>query len=387
MPTIGHGGLAAAPERQLGKTILLQIDGLRGLAILAVLYQHAFSHGIARLAGEHGLFPYLQGNGWMGVSLFFILSGFVLALPLIGTEGKMRDPAAAIAYYGRRAKRLLPLFMIGCFVGYLVNRTGPEPLLRALTTLSMFSAREFSPSVNGPFWTLMLEIWFSILMPLLLIAAWRFGYWRLLAATVVVALVTRIVATRFTFAGLVIDPIKDSVPARLDDFVIGIVIAKLYVEGRLRDVPRWLPACGAALLAASALIWDLVIQGIVPAPIRALLNLPTSIGFACIMMACLAERSAIARVVRLWPLRVAGAMCFSIYCWHYWIMQAIDPNSLKIERVGLFLLVTAAISVLCYKFIEFPQRSWRFLLRLEDQAMSPIIPWLRKNSEPQRATG
>src|SRR5262249_34271944 len=55
-----------------------------------------------------------------------------------------------IAFYRRRARRLLPLFALGCFVGYLVNHTTLRSLLLALTTLSMFSTDEFFPRVNGP---------------------------------------------------------------------------------------------------------------------------------------------------------------------------------------------------------------------------------------------
>jgi peptidoglycan/LPS O-acetylase OafA/YrhL len=355
-----------------GTSLLPQIDGLRGFAILAVLYQHGFSHGVARVLGNHGLFPYLQGNGWMGVSLFFLLSGFVLALGFVDPQRKPLDATQTRSFYLRRARRLLPLFAIGCFIGYLVNRTEPGSLLLALTTCSMFVASEFSPRVNGPFWTLMLEIWFSALMPVLVLAAGRFGYARMLAAAVLIALATRIVATQLAFPGLTIDPVKDSVPARIDDFVIGIVIARLYVEGRLRTVPRWLAYCGVALVLSSALAWDLVLKGVIPAGLRAFLNLPTAAGFACIVASCLGERSPFARFVTTWPMRVAGAMCFSIYCWHYWIMHQTDPNSLVPSRMALFLLITVAVSLLSYKFIEFPQRSWRQLLRLEHSARFSI---------------
>ena len=358
-------GPGAVSEGGAGRTILPQVDGLRGIAVLAVLYQHAFSHGVAREIGAYGVFPYLLGNGWLGVSLFFILSGFVLALPFVGREGRMASPSNALAFYRRRTQRLVPLFAIGCFVGYLVNHTGPAPLLLALTTFSMFDPHQFVPAVNGPFWTLMLEIWFSILMPVLLILAVRFGYWRVLAAAVALALMTRILAVQFTFAGLTIDPIKDSVPARIDDFVIGIVVAKLYVDRRLRSAPRWLGLYGAALVVSSAIGWDLIVQGNCPASLRVFLNLPTAIGFACLLISCLSEHSPVAAIVSAWPLRVAGAMCFSIYCWHYWIMQATDPNSLRFGRAVLFLAITGAVSLLSYKFIEFPQRSWRSLLRLE----------------------
>jgi peptidoglycan/LPS O-acetylase OafA/YrhL len=58
-------------------------------------------------------------------------------------------------------------------------------------------------------------------------------------------------------------------------------------------------------------------------------------------------------------------MCFSLYCWHFLVVQVINPNSLEIKRIGPFLLATAGISILSYRFIEFPQKTWRSLLMVE----------------------
>jgi peptidoglycan/LPS O-acetylase OafA/YrhL len=58
-------------------------------------------------------------------------------------------------------------------------------------------------------------------------------------------------------------------------------------------------------------------------------------------------------------------MCFSLYCWHFLVVQVINPNSLEIKRIGLFLLATAGISILSYRFIEFPQKTWRSLFMVE----------------------
>ena len=267
---------------------------------------------------------------------------------------------------------LLPLFAIGCFVGFLINHTSPRSLLLALSTLSMFTASDFFPQVNQPFWSLMLEIWFSALTPVLLLAAWRFGYRRLLGAVILAALAVRLVGAQVPFATVLENPVKDSVPARIDDFVIGVVIARLYAGGRLREAPQWLWMVGAALIVASAFAWDLVMQGRLPLLARAFLNLPTSAGLACVLMSCLAERSRAAAALSWWPLRVAGAMCFSLYCWHYWVVQAVDPNSLQIRQVLMFLSITIGISLLSYRFIEFPRRPWRSLLRLEDRVTFPM---------------
>jgi peptidoglycan/LPS O-acetylase OafA/YrhL len=369
MPTSGSGkGIESDVELNIP-----QIDGLRGLAILAVIYQHAFSHGVGQVLADHRIFPYLEDNGWMGVSLFFILSGFVLARPFIADPRRLCDLGNLLIFYKKRASRLLPLFAIGCFVGYLVNHTTFGSLLLALTTMSMFTASDFYPQVNQPFWSLMLEIWFSVMIPILIIAAWRFGYWRVLAVAMAVALTVRLVGTQLSFTTVLQNPVKDSVVGRIDDFMIGVVVARLYVGGQLREAPQWLFALGVMFVVLSALGWDLTLQGNLPAATRAFLNLATSTGFACVLMSCLCERSRAAVLLSWRPLRVAGAMCFSLYCWHYWVMQATDPNSLQVKAAATFLLVTVAVSLLSYKFIEFPRRTWRTLMRMEGQQRFPVI--------------
>src|SRR5215471_12040963 len=192
----------------------------------------------------------------MGVSLFFILSGFVLARPFIADPRRLFDLDNVLIFYRRRARRLLPLFAIGCFVGDLVNHATLGSLLLALTTMSMFNAGEFFPHVNGPFWTLMLEIWFSISLPALMIAAVRFGYWRVFAAAAATALIIRLVGMQLSFPafpGPYINPLKDSVPARIDDFVVGMVVAKLYRDGHLREAARWLFLPGVAVVVLSGI--------------------------------------------------------------------------------------------------------------------------------------
>jgi hypothetical protein len=92
MPEAGEGPSARADALLRDKAVLSEIDGLRGLAILAIIYQHGFSHGVARIFESYRVFPYLQGNGWQGVSLFFVLSGFVLARGFVGAQKNRRTP-------------------------------------------------------------------------------------------------------------------------------------------------------------------------------------------------------------------------------------------------------------------------------------------------------
>jgi peptidoglycan/LPS O-acetylase OafA/YrhL len=60
-------------------------------------------------------------------------------------------------------------------------------------------------------------------------------------------------------------------------------------------------------------------------------------------------------------------MCFSLYSWHFLVVQVSNPNSLEIRQVGLFLLTTAGMAFLSYRCIEFPQKTWRSLLMIEQK--------------------
>jgi hypothetical protein len=90
------------------------------------------------------------------------------------------------------------------------------------------------------------------------------GYWRVFAAAAATALIVRLVGTQLSFPafpGPYINPLKDSVPARIDDFVIGMVIAKLSCDGHLREASQWLFVPGVAVVVQSGIGWDLIAQG------------------------------------------------------------------------------------------------------------------------------
>src|SRR5262249_29698301 len=126
----------------------------------------------------------------------------------------------------------------------------------------------------------------------------RFGYWRVFAAAAATALIIRLVGTQLSFPafpGPYINPLKDSVLARIDDFVIGMVVAKLYRDRHLREASQWLFVPGVAVVVLSGIGWDLIAQGIAPRWVGGVLNLVTSTGFACVMMSCLAPGSGAGR--------------------------------------------------------------------------------------------
>src|SRR5690349_21512846 len=290
--------------RQSGPRIAV-IDGLRGIAILLVIYQHVYSVALRDVISKNfGVFPWVIGHGWMGVSLFFILSGFVLALPFFVAPGQMTTLSSALHFYARRSKRLLPLFFFMAFVSFAVavhsNPGAFRSLVLTLSTASMFTTREFFPSINAPFWSLALEIWFSVLFPILLIAVVRTSTMAIAISIGSIALGVRIVGTDFPFINSNVNPVKDSVPARLDDFVVGMALARLYATNRLPQLRSYHALLGIACIALAGALWDLAPS--LPRAMVSLFNVVVQGGVALVLIAALNSKTRVATLLSIWPL-------------------------------------------------------------------------------------
>lgn len=349
------------------------IDGLRGIAILMVVYQHTLATAVGTvLTSDFGLtYPYIVANGWMGVGLFFMLSGFVLALPYFSSVRSLETSADFRGYYRHRALRLFPLFVFMAMVSYLLGLTRGFDYLTSLalvlTTTSMFTVSEFFPRINGSFWSLMVEIWFCVLFPFLIWALMRYRVVFIVLPIMLVAVGLRIAGAYFSFHDVHINPMKDFFVARTDDFLIGMLIACLYARQKL---PERFGALmffgGCAMIVATAVLWDLRMQGILPPFWIACFNNLSQVGFGLVLISVLQPGWPRA-LLSLWWLRILGAMCFSIYCWHELLITRelkLSPFSLTLQLQFWFLLIL--LSSLTYRFIEFPHsRSLLKLFRLE----------------------
>ena len=249
------------------------LNGLRGVAILAVIYHHYFA-GLTPpgwLTIYLGSLPVFVGthlsNGWLGVNLFFVLSGFVLYLPYASGRRRIEGSGDIRAFYMHRARRLLPLYAIStlifemvvvrpdygslsCLKYYAVMITGTFP----------FFPGTFYPRMNLVLWTLGLEIWFSILFPFLLMTIDRFGLRRTVTVTLALSLLTRFVGIgeSFRVPHYTVNYVKDSILGRLDDFVLGMAACARSSSGashRIGRVPAWL-AAGLAMLTLGCWAWD-----------------------------------------------------------------------------------------------------------------------------------
>lgn len=364
------------------------VDGLRGIAILMVIWHH--------LAGESSRVPLSLGpfslpnnpllaNGWMGVNLFFFLSGLVLYLPYAAGQRAMITGADVSGFLHHRARRLLPLFYISMIVGFVLLARLNElqnwkSFAASLTLAFPFYAPAFGPPGNWVLWSLGTEIWFCFAMPLLVIAIARFGMLRVVLASVLIALPVRIAGFVLIEAdGNYVNAISDTVFGRLDDFVMGMCAARLLVH-RVRLPLSWLPLGIVALFAAPVLS-DAWFAGQVPGWAQAFTYSLINFGLLTTIGVLLLRDNVVTRLLLLPPLRVAGMMCFSIYVWHGIVLRKFQQQLPMADWLGdgplwpvlLYVATVLLLAGFSYVFIEFPGQPIRrlFAMDLARTAVSP----------------
>lgn len=346
------------------------MDGLRGISIFAVMYQHFFCPMLSSYFVPG--FPEVPAPyfsfGWLAVNLFFIHSGFVLYRPY---ADKIREMSFS-DFYRRRFFRLMPLFAFMILVATLLRPLTAEvriqEALLALTTLNLYTFYHWFSPLNGSWWSIGLELTFSLLFPLLWLASRKSSAWKLYAYVALLAFFVRMQGAGFEFKdSFNLNPIKDSFLGRLDDFVLGFALYETYRSGKVKVPSAILFLVGAALFVLTVHGWDQRNLGVLNAiEIAALHNLAQA-AFFLMSLAALQSAGLLKRVLCLWPIRLAGAMCFSLYLWHGVIAGSLLEGWEESGwAIGYLLFTTAALSAFTYRYIEFGRiRDWRALFLLE----------------------
>jgi peptidoglycan/LPS O-acetylase OafA/YrhL len=160
-----------APVAALLRSRMPELDTIRGIAVLLVLFFHGFGfrYGIEGLSGFPKLFVAATLPGWMGVNLFFVLSGFLITGILLDSKPKADYYRT---FYIRRALRILPLYYAVLLLLAVLARTGwvNRQASWAFLGLSFFYLSNVTvlfgvPMQYGVLWSLAVEEHFYLLWP------------------------------------------------------------------------------------------------------------------------------------------------------------------------------------------------------------------------------
>lgn len=345
------------------------LDGLRGLAVIGAILFHAG-------------FGWAQG-GFLGVSTFFVLSGFLITNLLV----REWDGSGSIRlgrFWARRFRRLLPAALLTlALVALLWWRLGtPEQLaklrwdlLAALANVANWrfylagSSYADLFSAPGPlqhFWSLAIEEQFYLLFPPAVIALVRLGGRRLLAPALTAVVALSIGLT--LGLGDNIDRIYYGTDTRAAELLIGALLA-LWWSSPLRRIPAHaapvrsgtarsglVDCAGVAALALMFWSWWATDN---TSPALGCGALPAYGLLTAFIIYAATLPGAVARLLSLAPLRWIGLISYGLYLYHWPVFLLLDEQRLGLAAAPLFavrMLVTTALALASYRWLEMPVR-------------------------------
>lgn len=327
------------------------LDLLRGLAVLMVICNHY------RYAG-------FMKAGWMGVDLFFVLSGFLIS-GLLFSDIQQSGRVHLCRFLIRRGLKIYPAFYFFLLVTALLSST----IRQGHHLLSeMLFMQSYVPRVWGHTWSLAVEEHFYLLLPLLLIILNRLRRLSLLPsialALIVVCLILRIwTALHSDEMEAVLIPTH----LRIDALFAGVTLGYFYNNHRREfhiSSTWWVGALGVLLLLPSVLSDT---TSSVLASIQFSYNL---VGFSLIVL------WATTRSLRLPCLEEIGRFSYSIYLWHLFVTAYWRQHEMNLLSFAGNLLTCIALGVTMGVLIELP------VLQLRDA----FFPSLRQTPNPLTAS-
>jgi peptidoglycan/LPS O-acetylase OafA/YrhL len=396
------------------KSTIAVLDGVRGLAILFVISFHinsSMTQGKVLDWHTNALAMSILTAGGTGVTLFFVLSGFLLFMPYAKALLFAGRWPLARTFYLRRALRILPGYYLSLFVLLLVE--GRDyflpvnwPKLGLFMSFLMDSSRLTFRELNGPYWTLAVEWQFYMILPLLALGffwlvkrvplqkrLWAVAF--CLLGVIAFSLVIRFGG--YYFQGnpqaslLVPRPVLNVVlfftfgivGKFTEDFAVGMLASLCYIYAQslpgeqrfarvLRKLSLWLWGVGLVILVFSAM-WHFQSDAKTPAwpflnPLMPYYNglseIVLALGYGMCIMAILFGPRPLQRPFAWMPLRWIGLISYSLYIWHLPLLQLLQAMLARVPALPYYagyalywvwaLIVITPFCLFVYILIEKP---------------------------------
>jgi peptidoglycan/LPS O-acetylase OafA/YrhL len=349
------------------------LDGLRGLACLGVVVHHCsgciFVAGSSLADAPHAFF-----YGFAGVEVFFALSGFLLALPILKRRDERTDWTA---FAWRRMRRIVPpawgAMLVFIVLGQLIQTLSIEPFASAhpinlptspgqALAMFLFWGKFY---LNSSYWTMAVEVRWYLVLPIMIYALRRYGTARMLAGTVVVAVAYVLLKTHL---GATVSVGVGPLPMYLPLFGLGVALANRIATqslAGLKGIP--IPGLRVGLVVAALLVVAFTHSNMVT-PSRVL---PASLlGFLLLLSAV--KDPGVGALLSWRPLAWVGRMSFSFYLTHEFVINLCVAVA---RRFDLSMWGQVMVYFGIMPLVMLPV-AWGFHLALER-------PFLRKKAVPR----
>ena len=351
------------------------IQGLRAVAVLLVLAYH--------------LWPDSLTGGYVGVDVFFVISGFLITAHLL--QHPPRRGRDLLEFWGRRIRRLLPAaFVVLAAVAIASRVLAPDTRWAAnagqLIASALYvqnwvlagSSVDYLAAAEAPtpvqhYWSLSVEEQFYLFWPILILGIyWAAGHFRLrpLLATRATMLAVVGVSLLISITATATEPASAYfiTPTRVWELAAGGLVATLPPLSWFA-LPRWLVNGTAWLGLAMLLVSGVAITGETPFPGSAAI-LPVA-GTALVILAAARGRTSPTRLLRLRPIQHLGDTSYSIYLWHWPLIVFWPYVSGRIGNLdsALIIATTIALATVTKVYVE---DAFRFRPSLQ-----PLVPTFR----------
>jgi peptidoglycan/LPS O-acetylase OafA/YrhL len=349
-----------------------ELDGLRGIAIIAVLIHHQLT-------------AFSLTGGFLGVDLFFVLSGFLIT-GLLVSEFDNTGSISIRKFYMRRVLRLGPalgLYLISCFiVAYHTQLISLPRQLKLIAIALLYStnwrmAFGWDPVLDTTaiIWSLSIEEQFYLAWPLLLFACLSLRFRRRFIAAGLVVVIIAICIHRNVMlnTGADLTRLYYGTDTRADVLLVGCLTALLPFH-RTRSQGNRLFGI-AAILAAMFFLYLMVTVSFTDEWIyRGGFTLVAGLAALVILSVTNSPPRALSAALQWFPLRWFGRISYGLYLWHWLVIQTTSLYYFGYGEPWAKLALAVGIAAASFYVVERPfnRLKTRFAARTSRPQSSPL---------------